>query len=671
MGAMRWVSRFGMTCLAGLLLAVAQAHAAAPGAAAPAVVPIDSEPRQDLVPHLLHAEDPSGTWWPYDGLGRLRADAAEPDFVPVQGPGAANRLGFSQEVQWFQVRLRHSGTSPLRRWLVVGNPHLDRIDLLIGSQGQLVTHDRGGDQLPFDHRAVPHRQHVFPIDLLPGQSIDLHLRVQSASSLEIPVDVWLPEALIRRDHAIYLLLGLYFGLSVGLMGQTLVMYAAMRDRVYLLYAGLRLTVGLGLLALSGLGAEFMWTEGGHWNRTLQQLGITLAGVLALEFSRRFLGTGERLPQVDRHLLRLRHVWLACFVLTSLWPQHPFVPQLLMLAVATVAALVLLGILALRLGLIGAPQFLAAWTAMLAGALLELVIRVGWWDRPDSVSQPLVIGSTCDMILMAFALGEHIRSERRARQQAQAQQISEAARLHEARRTSAEKSRLLAAVCHDLRQPVYAITLAADSLAQQRDRPVPTVALTQMREAIASADHLLDTLHTMSRLEVGGLRPQITAFSIQPLLERMDVVYGLQARSKGLRWTVTPGIARVLSDPILLERILGNLVANAVRYTQRGGVVVACRPRRDGLLVQVWDTGIGVLPEHADTIFDAYFRGVPETETDSGVGLGLFIVRESAALLGIALGMRSRPGRGSCFWIKIPLALSGQAMRPVPAAPTHR
>jgi len=656
------------TRLAGLLLVCWPVVA---WAVDPPVLQIDGQARYDLLPHLLHSEDDLGSWWPYDDEERLRTQGPWPVFKPLAGPGVAPRLGFSQKVQWFHIRLQHSGASPSRRWLVVANPHLDSIDLLVGSQGRLRAHERGGDLLPFDHRAVPHRQHVFPIDLLPDQPVDLYLRVHSASSLEIPLDLWLPESLIHRDHAVYLLLGLYFGITAGLLGQSLVMYAAMRDRVYLLCAGLRLTIGLGLLALSGLGAEFIWTEGGHWNRTLQQMGITLAGVLAVEFSRRFLGTHERMPQMDRHLHGLGAVWVACFMLTSLWPDHPFVPQLLTLALLTVAFMVLLGMFSLRLRLIGASQFVAAWAAMLIGALLELLIRMGYWTRPDSVSQPLVAGSTLEMILMAFALGEHIRAERRARQDAQAQQIRETARLNEVRRTSAEKSRLLAAVSHDLRQPVYAITLAAESLARRPDRPVSPFTLTQMREAIASADHLLDSLHTMSRLEVGALRPRLSSFSIQPLLERVDVVYGLQARAKGLRWTVTPGIAHVHSDPILLERILGNLVANAVRYTQQGGVVVACRPRRDGLLVQVWDTGIGVSPGQVDTIFEAYFRGVPETETDNGVGLGLFIVRQSAALLGIDVGMRSQPGRGSCFWIKIPLAFKAWPDRSDPEAQTCR
>jgi two-component system, sensor histidine kinase LadS len=639
--------------------------------AVPAWMAIDADARYDLVPQLWHAEDATGTWWPYDETGQQNFRLPAPAFAPLSGPNASTVAGFSVRPQWFHIRLHPQGMAPQRRWLVVGNPHLDTIDLLIGSEGRLISHDLGGDLLPFSHRAVPHRQHVFPIDLRPDQDLDVFLRIESGSSLDTPVQVWLPEALMRRDHAVYLLLGLYFGITAGLMGHALVLYAAMRDRFYLAYAGLRASVGLGLLALSGLGAEFVWTEGGQWNRVFQQLGLTLAGILALGFARRFLGTRERLPGLDRLLRVLAGVWVACLVSTSFWPEHRFVPVLLVLAMATMVLLIVAGFEAAGQRRIGAWQFALAWCATLAGSLLELAIRLGYWNRPDTFSQPLVIGSTIDMVLMALALGERIRAERRAKQRAQTQQIREAARLQELRRTAAEKSRLLAAVSHDLRQPVYAITLATQGLAQQPGRPVSPHTLEQIREAIASADHLLDSLHTLSRLEAGALRPRMSSFSVQPLLDRIDVIYGLQARAKGLRWAVTPGMTEVHSDPILLERILGNLAANAVRYTPQGGIVVACRPRRDALLIQFWDTGIGVPPENAEAIFGAYFRGVAETATDNGVGLGLSIVRESAALLGIEVGMRSQPGRGSCFWIRVPLALSAPLPGSVPAAPTGR
>ncbi len=668
MGSTRGLPACWLAVLVGLLLVMVPRGSAATH---PPQLLVEGDARYELLPYALYAEDPTGRWWPADLEGRLSIADGGPVFHRLVAPESGIRLGFSPHAQWFLMHLRHVEGHPVRRWLVVANPHLDRIDLLVGSQGQLLAQYRGGDLLPFDHRAVPHRQHVFPIDLLPGQDIELYLRIQSGSSLDAPVELWLPESLIRRDHASYLMLGLYFGITVGLIGHALVLLVAMRDSVYALYAGMRSAYGLGLLALSGLGAEFIWTVGDDWNRNLQQAGLTLSAVLAMQFARRFLDTGNRSVPMDRLLDGLGWIWMGCLLATSVWPHHHFVPQLLGLSVVSMGVLLVAGAQAVGDRHNGSDYFFLAWASALTGSLLELAIRLGYWPRPDLLSQPLVICSVIDMVLMAFALGERIRAERRAKQRAQAMQIREAARLHEVRRTSAEKSRLLAAVSHDLRQPVYAITLATQSLAQQTGRPVSSVTLMQMRAAIASADHMLDSLHTMSRLEVGALRPHFSQFSVQPLLERIDVIYGLQARAKGLRWTVTPCVTEVRSDAVLLERILGNLAANAVRYTLRGGVVVACRLRRDCLLIQVWDTGIGVPPENFESIFGAYFRGVPETETDNGVGLGLFIVRHAAALLGITLGLRSRPGRGSCFWLRIPLARVSRQATPEPAGPMDR
>lgn len=143
---------------------------------------------------------------------------------------------------------------------------------------------------------------------------------------------------------------------------------------------------------------------------------------------------------------------------------------------------------------------------------------------------------------------------------------------EAERQSVEKSRFLAAVSHDLRQPLFAMGLATESLHAREPRHNPTVL--QMKSALGSANGLLDSIIAMARLETGSLKPNLCDFSIQPLLDRVDLAFEAQATVKGLRWVVTPSIACVHSDPLLLERMVSNLVSNAVRYTQSGGVCLA-------------------------------------------------------------------------------------------------
>ena len=260
-----------------------------------------------------------------------------------------------------------------------------------------------------------------------------------------------------------------------------------------------------------------------------------------------------------------------------------------------------------------------------------------------------------MVLLSLALADRIKATRAARDDALAATMRRQVEKEAAERASRDKSRFLVAVSHDLRQPLYAMTLATESMARQRPLRHPEPLLAQMRSALESADVLLDALHTVARLETGAIRPRIVDFSVQPMLERLDHLYGPQARSRELRWTVTPSIARVASDPVLLERMLSNLIANALRFTERGGVVVACRPRRDHVLLQVWDTGKGLSSNDQQALSEALIRDLPDSDADNGIGLGLAIVRQCAGLLGIDLSVRSRPGRGSCFSLRVSTA----------------
>lgn len=246
--------------------------------------------------------------------------------------------------------------------------------------------------------------------------------------------------------------------------------------------------------------------------------------------------------------------------------------------------------------------------------------------------------------------------------AQAADVAEAVERAVAKRTLGERSRLLSAVVHDLRQPLYAMSLAMQSLQRQRSLRNPGPLLAQLRSALESADAVLDTINTVALLETGAIQPRWSVFSMQAMLERVDRQFGPQARARGLHWTVTPSLEQVRTDAVLFERMLGHLISNAVRCTPRGGVLVSCRRRGAHLLIQVWDTGPGLSEDELATVFDIHYRGRPHSETDNGVGLGLPIVHQAAQLLDIELGVRSRLGHGTCFSLRVPL---GEAYPPSP------
>jgi signal transduction histidine kinase len=218
-----------------------------------------------------------------------------------------------------------------------------------------------------------------------------------------------------------------------------------------------------------------------------------------------------------------------------------------------------------------------------------------------------------------------------------------------------KSHFLAAASHDLRQPLHALGLFVSALAQSDAARREPELVSNIQSGVNTLQNLLDAILDISRLDGGNLVPEIERFPLGPVLNRAADDVALLAKDKGLRLRVRPTGAWVRSDRKIVERILLNLIGNALRYTRTGGVLVSCRQRKDVVLVEVWDTGTGI-PEHArQEIFEEYVQ-LDNVERDSakGLGLGLAICRRLAELLCVPLGVRSRPGRGSVFWIQLPV-----------------
>jgi signal transduction histidine kinase/CheY-like chemotaxis protein len=231
-----------------------------------------------------------------------------------------------------------------------------------------------------------------------------------------------------------------------------------------------------------------------------------------------------------------------------------------------------------------------------------------------------------------------------------------------------KSRFLAAASHDLRQPVHALSLFAGALHGAGLPPDAQQLVDHINAAVASVDGLFASLLDISRLDAGAVSAQRAVVAVQPLLERICREHAMEAAQKRLALKQMPCSAHITTDAVLLERILRNLIANAVRYTDSGRVLVGCRRRGGCLSIEVWDTGRGIPAEEQDRIFDEFHQlQEPGAERGPGLGLGLAIVRRLCILLGLDLTLRSQPGRGSCFSLLAPLAATPAYAAPAEAA----
>jgi two-component system, sensor histidine kinase len=219
-----------------------------------------------------------------------------------------------------------------------------------------------------------------------------------------------------------------------------------------------------------------------------------------------------------------------------------------------------------------------------------------------------------------------------------------------------KSRFLAAASHDLRQPVHAFSLYLGALGAL-DLPVQARLLSsKLYQCMHSMEGLFRALLDVSQLDAGAVHPEFQVFDVATLLGRLRVEFEPQAQAKGLVLRVGRCAAWVAGDQALTERILRNLLSNAIRYTERGKILLGCRRRGPSLRMGVYDTGIGIPVEDQRKIFEEFLQlGNPQRDRSRGLGLGLSIVERLARLLDLPVGVRSEPGHGSVFTIDLPLA----------------
>lgn len=241
--------------------------------------------------------------------------------------------------------------------------------------------------------------------------------------------------------------------------------------------------------------------------------------------------------------------------------------------------------------------------------------------------------------------------------------------HAAEDASRAKSVFLASASHDLRQPLHAMGLFLVSLGRtgldERQRQL----VAHIEASSGAAREMLNSLLDFSKLEAGVITPRARAFRLQPLLHKLENEFAPQADARGLVYRTRDTTAMLYGDPTLVELVLRNLIANAIRYSRQGGVLVACRMRRLHAVVEVWDTGIGIpAAQHRDIFREFHQLGNPERDQRKGLGLGLAIVDGLARTMRTRVTLGSRPGRGSVFRFNMPLAWGTPEEAPRPPAP---
>jgi signal transduction histidine kinase len=302
-------------------------------------------------------------------------------------------------------------------------------------------------------------------------------------------------------------------------------------------------------------------------------------------------------------------------------------------------------------------------------LLTRILMVG--DR----FHYLLAGELVLIISFTFVLGNAYRQalKRAIELKVQADRLAAELRVEtlaaDAARREAEianraKTQFFTAASHDLRQPLHAMGLFAEALRQRVHEPEVAQLVNSINESVDALEGLFSELLDITRIDSGGVEVHPQNFEVGDILRKLRLHFEPSAFEKGLALRLRGGQRVVLADPLLVERILRNLVSNAIRYTDDGSVLVSCRQRGDRVLLQVWDSGPGIREVEQQKIFDEFYQ-VPHTgavspEQRKGLGLGLAIVKRLAALMNAPLAMRSQVGHGTVFTLELPVGKAPRA-----------
>ncbi|MBI5005585.1 MAG: diguanylate cyclase [Nitrosomonadales bacterium] len=375
----------------------------------PAPLQLSAQDTQvEIVPYLQLHEDPDGTQQ-FGDIARQR------DWLSPAGMQGAINIGYSRSVWW--LRLDIESDTPLSRYLEIGYPSLDSVEVFVPHAGGEHLHLQAGDLQPFSQRLLPHRNLVFPVEFPAGKS-SLYMRISSAGSLTIPASIWEPRTFHLHNQTSYAALAIYFGMLIALGSYNLLLYFSLRDRTYLYYVLFLASMAIGTASLDGLAGQFIWPDWPTWTHLALPIGMAMSGLLAACFVRSFLDSRQNSPRTDV-ILKSFIAWFAVSILLNLasyqWAE--IMTSLGGMGFSTIALTI--GVISYRRGYPGARYFLLAWTSMLTGSILLAARNFGWVPTNFITIHGLQIGSALEMLLLSYALADRINALRRAKELADA------------------------------------------------------------------------------------------------------------------------------------------------------------------------------------------------------------------------------------------------------------
>lgn len=605
----------------------------------------------DLTPYL-------GYW--YDAAESSSLDAAQAALEARRFSGLPRHsvnMGFAQGHHWFHVQLHNRLSSARTVWLEVDYPVLDQLEFFCSAPGREPLYVRAGDHVQFGSRPVKVRNYVVPLPLDAGATAECLMRAHSTSNVVFPLRVFDALSFIEKTHRMEWALGVLYGLALALLLYNLAIYVSTRDPMYLFFV-LHVLGGLGYAAgMDGTLARF-WI-----GLDLQDLGLLISICLSagtgILFGLEFLDIPRTWPKANRAGTVLFVVLMGYAVAMLFMPL--MLSHRLSAVLMTLVGLFLFGVgvrrwhdgfAPARIYLLGygTVTLMVVWMAL---NVLYLRADVRW------ITYGMSLVWLFELAVLSLALGYRIRLARQERTQ-----LSE--QVQTALRESNSKTEFMTKVSHEIRTPMSGIMGLVELLLDTDLDLEQRRYLHAVRHAGQGLQEVINDVLDFSRIEAGKLSLQNKPFDLQQLLQDLCAIYEFDARRQQIElgcFIAAGTPLQLIGDAQRIRQVLLNVLSNALKYTERGfvhiNVQLTDQILSDQLMLrfEVEDSGVGISPRDQRRLFQR-FSQIPHDRppVTPGSGLGLVISQQIVELMGGEMGVQSEPGKGSCFWFQLPLAL---------------
>ncbi|RLU02166.1 MAG: hybrid sensor histidine kinase/response regulator, partial [Ketobacter sp.] len=559
-------------------------------------------------------------------------------------------LGFVEGNIWvkFQIEPNHSGSPQLM--LEVANHKITELDVYVYkvAGNELLPDARFsvGDHLPISQRPYPARNFIFPIDTSAKAGKVVYMRFNNRYPMKLPINLWTPEQLERRNEARVLFQGFYFGVVAIMAIYNLCIYFFVRDKSYGTYSFFILCLSGFILIDRGLAIEYLWPNHPGYDFQMTLVITALGSAASIPFTVHFLSLHQHAPRIASAYRYLTRLWLALALLGLFYPAMWLFYVVVTILIPGSISLALVGLLMWRRGVAAAPYYTLAWFVLVSAVTVYDAYLLGLLPISIYTEYSLQVGNMVEVTLLSLGLAYRIKSLDREKR--------------EAHLLTKTKSEFLATMSHEIRTPMNGILgmaeLLGDTSLNQQQRSYLNTILGSGKTLMTVLNDILD----YSKIEAGKLELESVSFPVRRLLDDTANVFSVTAKEKGLYFNTYISArvpARIDGDAARLGQILTNLLSNAFKFTQEGEVTLTadCDETFQYLVIKVSDTGVGIPEQKQHSIFEQFAQAERSTSRKyGGSGLGLTISKRFVEMMGGNIGVHSQSGQGSTFWFTIPL-----------------